>query len=76
MLCDEKSKSSNNQVGFITGLLNNNCWGFGELIKLAGKEEEIPANYELLQYSRCPERLFNLVRIDQGMCGTIGNIHI
>src|SRR5690242_394094 len=30
----------NSDLGFITGLINNNCWGFKELVSLYKKTEE------------------------------------
>lgn len=69
---EERKKAKNNSVGFITGLINNNCWGFGELVKLGGKENEY---HEIMNYpslaGKRKERIVAPGDIDQGLCGTV-----
>jgi len=69
---DEKIKATNNKLGFITGLLNNNCWGFGELVELADKREEYRQimNYQSVAGGN-REKIVQPGEIDQGMCGTV-----
>jgi len=69
---EEKVKMNNQNLGFITGLLNNNCWGFGELVELAGKNEEYRQIMNYPSVAGCNrERIVQPGEIDQGMCGTV-----
>ncbi len=63
--------SKNSEVGFVTGLINNNCWGFKELVSLYNKMEEY-------RHIHCYEtiagwegsRIVNKGEIDDGEFGT------
>jgi len=62
------------KVGFVTGLINNNCWGFTELVDIFGKKEEYTHihNYTSLA-GDFGERKVAPGVIDTGMGGTVWN---
>lgn len=64
--------NSTGKIGFITGLINNNCWGFGELVQLAGKEQEYK---QIMCYQSIAganrEKIVPAGMIDRGICGTV-----
>lgn len=60
------------KMGFVTGLINNNCWGFGELVSLYNKQEEYAQiNNYTSKAGGHGERLVPAGKIDTGMCGTV-----
>ncbi len=64
--------SKNSELGFITGLINNNCWGFKELVSLYKKTEE----YKHIHCYKTvvgweASRIVNKGQIDDGEFGTV-----
>jgi hypothetical protein len=68
------SLSANKNMGFVTGLINNNCWGFAELINIYNKQ---PAYNDIANYATTSgirgENKVEKHTIDTGMCGTVWN---
>ncbi len=64
--------SKKRKIGFVTGLINNNCWGFPQLIDLFDKraEYETMYNYQTLA-GELLERKVPPKQIDIGLNGTI-----
>lgn len=63
----EREKES--KVGFVTSLINNNAWGFQELIRIFNKEEEYK---EIMNYSSTSgEGVVKAGHISNGVNGTI-----
>lgn len=58
----------NEKIGFITGLINNNCWGFKELVFLADKVDEYKKimSYQLVNGEIDPNTI-----IDDNFEGTV-----
>lgn len=67
----EKAKSGS-KMGFVTGLINNNSWGFKQLVTLFDKEKEYK---QLFAYPTKAgdkeERTVPAGVIDDGMCGSV-----
>lgn len=64
--------SSFGEVGFVTGLINNNCWGFKEIVRLSGNDQVYKQmfNYKTVCDTQgCRE--IEAGEIDNGYCGTI-----
>jgi hypothetical protein len=66
------SLEKDHNVGFVTGLINNNCWGFGELVDLFNKraEYEHAFNYPSVSGDQGENRVAKCT-IDTGKCGTV-----
>lgn len=62
---DSYSKYKEN-LSYVTGLVNNNCWGFARLIKIMGIENEY-----FKEYSR-----FHYVGIENYYCGIGNNLEL
>ena len=69
-----EQKAAQGKVGFVTGLINNNCWGFNELVQLSGRMEEYRQmfNYTSVAGDNA-ERRVPAGTIDVGMGGTVWN---
>lgn len=67
---NELAKTRN--IGFVTGLINNNSWGFGELVSLFEKEEEYKRmmNYPSTS-GEYAEKKVPAKQYDTGYCGTV-----
>jgi hypothetical protein len=68
------SLEKEHNLGFVTGLINNNCWGFGELVDLFNKrnEYEHAFNYTSISGDQGEKRIGRCT-IDTGKCGTVWN---
>jgi hypothetical protein len=60
------------KMGFTTGLINNNSWGFAELVNLFGKKAEYDGMYNYqTKAGEFEERLVPPYSIDSGLNGTV-----
>lgn len=66
------SLAKDRNMGFVTGLINNNCWGFDELVKLFDKQEEFNHIFNYTSVAGIhEERKVPAKTIDTGMYGTV-----
>ncbi len=70
--CFFEYEKKHGKIGFVTGLINNNCWGFKELLSIYNKWEEYK------QFMNHPsvagvfqERIIKIGEVDPGRNGTI-----
>lgn len=65
-------ENQHGNIGFVTGLINNNSWGFKELVSLYDKWEEYKKfmNFSSLAGGK-KERAVNAGEIDTGVNGTV-----
>jgi hypothetical protein len=68
------SLENDHNLGFVTGLINNNCWGFGELVDLYNKQPEYDQafNYTSISGDQGENRVAEC-SFDIGKCGTVWN---
>lgn len=60
------------KVGFTTGLINNNCWGFKQLVALYNKQQEYATLNRYVSFSgEGDSRTVAAGQIDDGICGTV-----
>lgn len=64
--------SEKNDVGFITGLINNNCWGFSKILDLYIKKTEYQQMFNYNTRSNLHgQTIVQPSTIDTGFCGTL-----
>ncbi len=67
-----EKENAGNKMGFTTGLINNNAWGFKQLVSLFNKEEEYK---QLFPYpTRAGDKQEKTIpagAIDDGVCGSV-----
>ena len=78
---NESEKQYGSSLGYITGLVNNNPWGFSETLDIFGLKEEYYSNiarvHEVGGYGFEPAKIINEREIYTGCCGTVwGNPYI
>jgi hypothetical protein len=66
--------AKDHNLGFVTGLINNNCWGFAELIDIYGKKAAYDRifGYTSISGDQGENRIVKC-SIDTGKCGTVWN---
>ncbi|GAB4093627.1 hypothetical protein [Flaviaesturariibacter terrae] len=64
--------SAQGPVGFVTGLINNNSWGFAELVTIFGREEEYKRQFDYVHVAGdSAERRIAPGAIDTGVGGSV-----
>jgi hypothetical protein len=62
--------SKKENVGFVTGLINNNCWGFDTMLDIFDMRSEYKQMYNYRIPSRTPDK-WSIGEVDNGSFGTI-----
>jgi hypothetical protein len=63
--------SEGNDLAFTTGLINNNCWGFNELLDIFNRRQEFKAMFNYKTYYSRTRLHFEAGDVNNGSFGTI-----
>jgi hypothetical protein len=65
------NNNKNNDIGFVTSLINNNAWGFKKIVELYNKQDEYNQIMNYDSYHNLPKEVLKKGLISDGLDGTV-----